>query len=125
MADEDACSSVDPANVLRGCHIIPLFADGCLHPDGVAMSRCAGDSGDWKYYYINCQTPVTGETPEFYDANQSPHCPCLDLQELDKVASESSSSVGSDSEYKSKSVLGDYLDMWDDHLGINLNKYEF
>ena len=53
MADEDAFSFIDPANVLRGCHIIPSFVDGCLHPERVAISHCAGDSDDWKWYYIN------------------------------------------------------------------------
>ena len=53
MADKDAFGFVDPANVLRGCHIIPAFADGRLHPDGVALSRSATDSDDWKRYYIN------------------------------------------------------------------------
>lgn len=53
MADQDAFGFVDPTNVLRGCHIIPSFADGQLHPDGVAMSRCVGDSDDWKRYCVN------------------------------------------------------------------------
>lgn len=53
MADEDAFGFVDPADVLRGCHVIPSFVDGPLHPNGVAISRCAGDSEDWKRYYIN------------------------------------------------------------------------
>ena len=53
MADKDAFGFVDPANVLRGCHIIPSFANGRLHPDGIAMSHCVGDSNDWKQYYIN------------------------------------------------------------------------
>ena len=53
MADEDAFGFVDPADVLRGCHVIPPFAGGRLHPDGIAMSRWAGDSDDWKQYCIN------------------------------------------------------------------------
>ena len=53
MANTGAFDFVDPANVLRGCHVIPSFADGQLHPDGVAMSRWANDSGDWKRYHIN------------------------------------------------------------------------
>ena len=28
MADEDAFGFVDPANVLRACHVVPSFADG-------------------------------------------------------------------------------------------------
>ena len=52
MDDQDAFGFVDPANVLRGCHIIPSFANGRLHP-GAAMSHCVGDSDDWKWYYVN------------------------------------------------------------------------
>ena len=46
MTDEDAFGFVNPADVLRGCHIIPSFAGSQLHPNGIAMSRCAGDSDD-------------------------------------------------------------------------------
>lgn len=53
MADEHAFSFVDPADVLRGCHVIPSFDDGLLHPDRIAMSHCAADADDWKHYYIN------------------------------------------------------------------------
>ena len=53
MADDDAFGFVDPANVLRACHVIPSFADGRLHPDGIAMSRYANDSSDWRRYHIN------------------------------------------------------------------------
>ncbi|KAF8834345.1 hypothetical protein BDN67DRAFT_992684 [Paxillus ammoniavirescens] len=53
MAKADACSFVDPADVLRCCHLIPAFADGWLHPDGIATSLRAQDSDDWKHYYIN------------------------------------------------------------------------
>ena len=53
VTNEDAFSFVDPADVLRGCHIIPSFADGRLHVNGIAKSRCAGDSDDWKQYYVN------------------------------------------------------------------------
>lgn len=52
MTDEDTFGFVNPTDVLRACHVIPSFADGRPHPDGVVTSRCAGDS-DWKFYYIN------------------------------------------------------------------------
>jgi len=44
MANEDTFGFVDLVNVLRACHVIPSFADGQLHPDGIAMSHCANDS---------------------------------------------------------------------------------
>lgn len=53
MTRSDSYGFVDPADVLRCCHVIPSFADGKLHPDGVAMSRNARDAEDWKFYYIN------------------------------------------------------------------------
>ncbi|KIJ59550.1 hypothetical protein HYDPIDRAFT_33080 [Hydnomerulius pinastri MD-312] len=53
MNDVDVFDFVDPADVLRGCHLIPAFASGKLHPDGVAVSPMAHDSEDWKYYYAN------------------------------------------------------------------------
>jgi hypothetical protein len=53
MVEDDAFGFVDPADVLQDCHIIPSFADGMLHPDGITTSLCARDSGDWKCYYVN------------------------------------------------------------------------
>ncbi|KAF9230744.1 hypothetical protein BU15DRAFT_83245 [Melanogaster broomeanus] len=53
MAEVDAFGFVDPTNVLRCWHIIPAFADGQVHPDGVALSRNAQDATDWKRYYVN------------------------------------------------------------------------
>jgi hypothetical protein len=53
MTDEDAFDFVDPADVLRGCHIVPAFASGKLHTDGKGMSHCAHDSADWVAYYVN------------------------------------------------------------------------
>ncbi|KIK16607.1 hypothetical protein PISMIDRAFT_113057 [Pisolithus microcarpus 441] len=49
----DTFGFVDPADVLRCCHLIPSFADGRLHPDSVATSCNAHESEDWKVYYIN------------------------------------------------------------------------
>jgi hypothetical protein len=53
MESEDAFGFVDPADVLRGCHLIPKFSHGRLHPDSASMSPCAKDSRDWKYYAVN------------------------------------------------------------------------
>lgn len=52
LTEEAAFGFVDPANVLRSCHIIPAFALGLRHPDGFGLSRCAKDSHDWHKYYI-------------------------------------------------------------------------
>lgn len=59
IADENAFGFVDPADVLRGCHIIPAFrpdADvdeekGSTEPEWVE-SKCAHSGDDSKTYYI-------------------------------------------------------------------------
>ncbi|KAF7967387.1 hypothetical protein HWV62_34433 [Athelia sp. TMB] len=53
MANQDSFGFLDPADVLRGCHIIPVFAKGKHHSSGKGMSFCAKDSNDWNKYYIN------------------------------------------------------------------------
>ena len=53
MHRADAFDLIDPADVLRCCHLIPAFADGKQHFDGIAISRNARDADDWKHYYIN------------------------------------------------------------------------
>lgn len=52
MNEENAFGFVDPKDVLRGCHIIPAFAKGKRHEDGVGISRCARDGKDYQEYYI-------------------------------------------------------------------------
>jgi hypothetical protein len=53
MNNVDAFDFIDPADILRGCHLIPAFAKGKLHPDNTSASLIAQDSEDWKCYYIN------------------------------------------------------------------------
>jgi hypothetical protein len=57
MNEEDAFGFVDPKDVLRTCHIIPNFAKGKRHDDGVGVSRCAKDAGDYYRYYIGRYVP--------------------------------------------------------------------
>jgi hypothetical protein len=52
MNEEDAFGFVDPRDVLRGCHIMPNFANGKRHADGVGISRYARDGKDYKSYYV-------------------------------------------------------------------------
>jgi hypothetical protein len=49
----DSYGFIDPNDVLRSCHIVPVFAKGRLHADGKGLSRCAQDGSDWVRYYIN------------------------------------------------------------------------
>ncbi|KIK35174.1 hypothetical protein CY34DRAFT_56217, partial [Suillus luteus UH-Slu-Lm8-n1] len=53
VTNEHSFDFVDPADVLRGCHIIPRFARGKRHADGLGVSACAGDKNDWREYYVN------------------------------------------------------------------------
>lgn len=56
--DEFAFSFVDPANVVRGCHLIPAFHEGRtvdLLPVPHSVSRCLkpDDNDDWVNFYVN------------------------------------------------------------------------
>ena len=53
MNDPGSTDFVDPADMLRGCHLLPAFRHGKLHSEQVATSPIARDSDDWKYYYVN------------------------------------------------------------------------
>jgi hypothetical protein len=53
VESEDAFGFVDPRDILRGCHIIPAFARGKRHSDGISISRCALDGNDWARYLVN------------------------------------------------------------------------
>ena len=53
IEDSDAFGFIDPADVLRGCHIIPCFRRQKVHVTGRGRSRLARDDSDWKEYYIN------------------------------------------------------------------------
>jgi hypothetical protein len=48
----DAFGFLDPADVLRGCHAIPAFSRGQVHPDGKLFSKLSQDQNDWFAYYI-------------------------------------------------------------------------
>lgn len=53
LTDGDAFGFLDPADVLRACHIIPCFKGGKSLLDVVGSSHWAEDRKDWKSYYIN------------------------------------------------------------------------
>ncbi|KAG2158641.1 uncharacterized protein EDB93DRAFT_1245873 [Suillus bovinus] len=50
---EHSFGFLDSTDVLRGCHVIPRFARGKRHADGLGVSACAGDKDDWCEYYVN------------------------------------------------------------------------
>ncbi|OSX57455.1 hypothetical protein POSPLADRAFT_1156730, partial [Postia placenta MAD-698-R-SB12] len=58
VPESDPCAFgfLDPSLVIRGCHLIPTFADGrtlelLSCPDSIA--RTAGEVDDWASYYVN------------------------------------------------------------------------
>ena len=52
MTQDDVYGFVDPTDVIRACHLIPVFSKGRIHPNGV-VSRSERDEADWKNYYVN------------------------------------------------------------------------
>lgn len=53
VTGEESFGFVDPSEILRGCHIIPMFSSGKRHLDAMGLSSIARDSLDWKTYYVN------------------------------------------------------------------------
>jgi hypothetical protein len=54
LSDDHAFGFVDPADILRGCHLIPNFEMGKVFSEGDSgYSDCAQDLHDWKSYYVN------------------------------------------------------------------------
>lgn len=53
LNEDHAFGFVDPAEVLRGCHVIPAFAKGKRQPDDPAISCSRKDSDNWRCYYVN------------------------------------------------------------------------
>ena len=50
---EDTFGFIDPANVLRGSHILPWFHGERVHADQWGLSRLANDKHDWCQYRVN------------------------------------------------------------------------
>ncbi|KAG6909309.1 hypothetical protein DXG01_001108 [Tephrocybe rancida] len=53
LDNSSAFGFVDPADILRACHIIPRFSSKLRHTDGKGLSGVAQDGKDWCKYYIN------------------------------------------------------------------------
>jgi hypothetical protein len=55
--DDYAFGFLDPAFVIRGCHLIPAFAEGrttdLLSTCGPTEARPSGQTDDWTNYYVN------------------------------------------------------------------------
>lgn len=59
--DDFAFSFLDPACVIRGCHLIPAFVAGrtseLLGHSGPTEARQGGEADDWTNYYVNMCVP--------------------------------------------------------------------
>ncbi|KAJ3515408.1 hypothetical protein NMY22_g14461 [Coprinellus aureogranulatus] len=57
VASPGSCDFLDPANILRGAHIIPRFSSGPRYGEADTqrriLSKCAHEKSDWKMYYVN------------------------------------------------------------------------
>lgn len=53
MDQPEAFGFIDPASVLRACHVIPRFTSGPRHSDGKGLSNYVQDGKDWSIYYVN------------------------------------------------------------------------
>lgn len=53
MATDDAFGFIDPSDIIRACYVVPAFANGKVHKDGLGLSHFAQDFADWKVYYLN------------------------------------------------------------------------
>jgi hypothetical protein len=49
----NSLSFVDPADVLRACHVIPRFSKGPASASTANTSICAQNKNDWKQYCVN------------------------------------------------------------------------
>ncbi|KAG1834042.1 hypothetical protein DFJ58DRAFT_719381 [Suillus subalutaceus] len=53
LSNHNELGFVNPAVVLRACHIIPAFSRGQHNPNECGISPLAGDKNDWYEYYVN------------------------------------------------------------------------
>lgn len=53
ITSEGAFGFVNPADIIRGCHVIPRFSQGKRYPTGNGLSKFAHDSHDWLEYHID------------------------------------------------------------------------
>jgi hypothetical protein len=54
-SDPSAFGFLDPSFVIRGCHLIPAFADGRtqdLLTTKSSLGRPAGETDDWAAFYV-------------------------------------------------------------------------
>jgi hypothetical protein len=54
LFDDDAFGFVDPRQVLRSCHLIPMFSQKRVHvKDDIGISHLGQSSEDWRSYTVN------------------------------------------------------------------------
>ena len=64
-SDESAFGFIDPAVVLRGCHLLPAFKDGRTNklvttiPQAITEAQTSGAEDDWINYYVGMSAAVS------------------------------------------------------------------
>jgi hypothetical protein len=53
LGEPELFGFLDPNDVLRSAHIIPLLSGGKVTTDGISTSPCAQNGDDWKAYAVN------------------------------------------------------------------------
>ncbi|KAJ3746938.1 hypothetical protein EV360DRAFT_57242, partial [Lentinula raphanica] len=55
-SDPFAFGFLDPAHVIRGCHLLPAFNDKCtnglLQTTEPTIARRSGETNDWQFFYV-------------------------------------------------------------------------
>lgn len=61
LDDPESFDFVDPADVVRGCHLLPAFRHGTLPREHnvASPSSAARDCEEWKYYFVNRYDKIT------------------------------------------------------------------
>ena len=52
MANEESFGFLDPSEVIRSCHLLPVISIGKRYADGRGLSCSARDSDDFHQYYV-------------------------------------------------------------------------
>lgn len=57
--DPSAFGFLNPADVVRGTHLIPAFAHALRAALPPSLARPVRSNEDWKYYYVNMHVPIS------------------------------------------------------------------
>lgn len=75
--DKESFGFLDPASVLRACHVVPAFEAGLRHRNRMGESHCAGDGDDWNQYYVGMYAQTTRFREELLTCYRFTDCDLL------------------------------------------------